>query len=119
MNRDLKEWYFNLKIFEKEKLKTQFSESPKALQLIDFLEKSKDRSFKTGDVVTFLYKDEKGDHPYEKLQNRFFKLRKKLIESLSTQVVNGEDIPLETEERTMLNCLQKRSLRHWLKNAGT
>lgn len=102
MNRDLKEWYLELKSFEKERLKGQFSESPKALQLIEFLEKHSKRAFRTEEVVTFLYKDEK--HPYEKLQNRYFKLRKKLIEGLSTQAVNTDDLPLVAEEKTLLNC---------------
>lgn len=104
MNHDLKEWYLNLKPFEKEKLKSQFSESPKALRLLDFLDRYREKSFRTNDVVTFLYKDEEDNQPYEKLQNRYFKLRKKLIESFSMQPVSGDELPLVQEERTLLNC---------------
>jgi hypothetical protein len=104
MNYDLKEWYLNLKPFEKEKLKSQFNESPKALLLIDFLDKYKEKSFRTNDVVTFLYKDEEKAQPYEKLQNRYFKLRKKLIESFSMQAVSGDELPLVPEEKALLSC---------------
>jgi hypothetical protein len=104
MNKELYQSYTNLSEIAKTDLRNKYKASPIGLRLIDFLEKVKKPDFKTTEAVAYIYKKDK-DEKYSVLENRYFKLRKKIYDNL-----NGEQVaPLSAlpEEEAVLNrCKQ-------------
>ncbi len=79
MNKTLSEWYHSLSTKDQSILLQRFANSPVILQLIAFLSQREKGNFKTRDAVQFLYADDLDKVPYNKLQNRYFKMRKQLL----------------------------------------
>jgi hypothetical protein len=94
-------------------LRDRLSDSPRALLLFDFLEKRKGKKINAIDAVEFIYKEE--NEKFETLRNRFFKLRKQVIELLGetgkTSTSNGM-ILLPLEEK-LYRCRQMISENHF------
>lgn len=77
MNQLLQNRYNDLGPDEIFQLRHKLAGSPRALLLLDLLEKRRDKKINISDAVEFIYKDEKEN--FETLRNRFFKLRKQVI----------------------------------------
>ena len=104
MNKVLYDWYHALEAPDREALRLRFADSPVSLRIIAFLESS-ERNFKNVQAVRFLYEKELGEDNYLKLQNRWFKLRKKLLEAAQSSRSMTDD--LMTEEETLyFHCRQ-------------
>lgn len=102
MNQFILDAYRKLSTLEKAKLKQSFADSPKMLRLIDLVEKNEKKFLHTYESVVWVYKGAKEE--FGVLRNRFFKLRKKLAETLekgSAAIqhtgIGVEPLPLETE----------------------
>lgn len=78
MNQLLQSRYNGLGADEIFQLRHKLADSPRALLLFDLLEKRRDKKINISDAVDFIYKGEK--ESFETLRNRFFKLRKQVIE---------------------------------------
>ena len=78
MNQLLQSRYNNLGADEIFQLRHKLTDSPRALLLLDLLEKRRDKKINISDAVGFIYKDDK--ESFETLRNRFFKLRKQTLE---------------------------------------
>ncbi|MDQ3108465.1 MAG: hypothetical protein M3R17_01100 [Bacteroidota bacterium] len=78
MNQLLQNRYNDLGTDEIFQLRHKLSDSPRALLLLDLLEKRRDKKINISDAVGFIYKNETEN--FETLRNRFFKLRKQVIE---------------------------------------
>src|ERR1051326_2265703 len=78
MNKQLFDSYKKLAETEKAEMRFRLKDSPVGLSFIEFLDKCNNRNFRNSDVVQHIYKDELDKKPYAVLENRFFKLRKKI-----------------------------------------
>jgi hypothetical protein len=78
MNQLLQNRYNELGPEEIAQLRHKLADSPRALLLFDLLEKRRDKKINISDAVSFIYKDQAEN--FETLRNRFFKLRKQVIE---------------------------------------
>jgi hypothetical protein len=99
MNQHLSDTYTNLPPSQRDDLKSRLKESPRALLLLEFIERSPGKHFSTRDVVSNVYGDEMSSTSFGVLQNRFFKLRKKILD-LIAEGPGTEDnllLPLEKE----------------------
>ena len=81
----LQERYLRLSSLEKEQLGSRFRKAPLMQGLIRFLEEQQQRSFTTRQCIQKLYGAQSTRGEYSVIENRFFKLRKKLLESLSAK----------------------------------
>ncbi len=81
MNQELKTAYHSLSSSEHEHLRQEFANSPKALLLIGFLEEHKGTGFSNQQVIPHIYGNDESS--FETLRNRYFKLRKNLLESIT------------------------------------
>jgi tetratricopeptide (TPR) repeat protein len=77
MNQLLQNRYNDLGSDEIFQLRHKLADSPRALLLLDLLEKRRDKKINISDAVDFIYKNESEN--FETLRNRFFKLRKQVI----------------------------------------
>ncbi len=102
MNKKLYDDYKKLNEIETSELSFKFKDSPVGLKLIDFLNKCSNRNFKNTDAVSFIYNDDKGKNPYSVLENRYFKLRKKIHDELLKSTSDTETGELLTEEQRIL-----------------
>jgi hypothetical protein len=80
MNQYIRDTWHKLNEQEKARLTREFADSPKMLRLIDLVEKRDHKLLNTYEAVNWVYAREK--ESFEVLRNRFFKLRKKLAETL-------------------------------------
>ncbi len=113
MNQLLQTRYNDLGPDEKFQLRHKLSDSPRALLLVDLLEKRRDKKINSNDAVEFIYKGEK--ESFEILRNRFFKLRKQVIECCSENGKNANTsglilLPLEEQ---LYNCRKLVSENHF------
>ncbi|MEO5644210.1 MAG: hypothetical protein ABIQ40_13110 [Bacteroidia bacterium] len=113
MNQLLQSRYNGLGPDEIFQLRHKLSGSPRALLLFDLLEKRRDKKINISDAVDFIYKDEK--ESFETLRNRFFKLRKQVIEYFedngTTKTVGGFTLlPLE---ESLYKCRQLIAENHF------
>ncbi|MGZ4118757.1 MAG: hypothetical protein ACXVPY_14815 [Bacteroidia bacterium] len=101
MNKDLYDKYNKLTEIKKSELHFKFKDSPIGIRLIDFLEHCNNRNYKNTDAVSFIYKEEKEKTAYNVLENRYFKLRKKMYDELqdSSEIQSNQ---LLTEEQLIL-----------------
>lgn len=81
MNNVLQSGYDQLHSEERRSLRQRLIDSPRAILLLDFLEERKGKKFNTVEAVNTVYADER-DEDFSTLRNRFFKLRKHIIETL-------------------------------------
>lgn len=101
MNKGLFDIYKKMSDTEKSALNYKFKDSPVGLRLIDFLELCRNRNFKNSDAVGFVYDADKKETPANILENRYFKLRKKMLDELEgTSGIMDEQ--LLTEEQIVL-----------------
>ncbi len=87
---------------EQAELRHRYKDSPVGLRLIEFLATSTKEDFKTNDAVTFIYKGDKEE--YSVLENRYFKLRKKIYDELQQLRAQKGGVPLPEEEDMLNHC---------------
>ncbi|MCA6365320.1 MAG: hypothetical protein IM638_19970 [Bacteroidetes bacterium] len=100
MNQFIRDSYQKLNEHEKARLKREFADSPKMLRLIELIAKRDNKLLNTYEAVNFVYAREK--ESFDVLRNRFFKLRKKLAETLEQVIKPAGDtasdlLPYEAE----------------------
>lgn len=102
MNKELYKAYKDLSQVQQTNLKHKFKDSPLVLRFIEFLAENTEPDFKTAKAVAYIYKGVPKEEEYKVLENRYFKLRKKLFDALSQKgnEVTREDLP---EEEALLN----------------
>jgi hypothetical protein len=79
----LTEKFSKLTSLQKEKLASEFRNAPLMVKLIEFLEKQGDKPFTSHLCINKVYGIGLSDADYRVIENRFFKLRKKLLDRLS------------------------------------
>ncbi|MDF2436208.1 MAG: hypothetical protein K0Q95_584 [Bacteroidota bacterium] len=97
MNKYVYESYSKLRETEKAEFIGRFKNSPTVIKFIQFLDKNKAPDFKTRSAIEIIYATEKERVAYPTLENRFFKLRKKLIDELAGSG-NTDNVPVYPEE---------------------
>lgn len=102
MNKKLYDDYKNLTEIEASELSFKFKDSPVGTKLIDFLKKCVNRNFKNSDAVTFVYGESSDKKEYGVLENRYFKLRKKIHDEMLKSSVGQQSGELLTEEQVVL-----------------
>lgn len=102
MNKILHNSYHQLSKRDKSLLKNQFKSSPVMLRLITFLNSSSP-NFKNFQAVEFIYEKSRS---YRILENRYFKLRKKLLEFLDTTSQTATEDPIKNK----IDSIKKLSL---------
>lgn len=102
MNKNLFDTYKKLKTTERSELNYKFKDSPVGLRLIEFLDQCGNRNFKNQDAVSFVYNGEKAN--YNVLENRYFKLRKKIMDELESNDVVIPGTLLTDEEQKLFRC---------------
>lgn len=113
MNNVLQSGYDQLRSEEKKNVRQRLADSPRAIMLLDFLEERKGKKFNTVEAVNTVYSDER-DEEFTTLRNRFFKLRKHIIETLGHRdegtATGAVLMPLEEE---LFRCRQLISQNHF------
>jgi hypothetical protein len=106
MNTYIREAYLQLPEVSRENIRRQFAGSPKMLLLLDFLAHVKQKNFSVHEAVAFIYPEETDKTTFNVLRNRFFKLRKKLAETLESGVSEnaGTDVVLLPLEEEYFRC---------------
>ena len=66
------------------------------------MNKCTNRNYKNSDAVTFIYIDDKDKNAYSVLENRYFKLRKKIHDELLKATSDTQTGELLTEEQHIL-----------------
>jgi hypothetical protein len=97
MNKYVYESFKKLNATEKAELAGKFRNSPTVVKFIGFIERSKTPNFKTTAAIEAIYAHETEKTAYNVLENRFFKLRKKLLDELEYSK-NSDVSQLHTEE---------------------
>src|ERR1051326_6417565 len=103
MNKQLFDSYKKLAETEKAEMRFRLKDSPVGLSFIEFLDKCNNRNFRNSDVVQHIYKDELDKKPYAVLENRFFKLRKKITDEFLSRASDHATF-LPEEENELQNC---------------
>lgn len=98
MNRDLLNSFRQLDPLERHRLAESLRDAPVARNLLAFLEECAGENFQTSTAVQALYPD--SAEPAAKLENRFYKLRKKLYEEI-TGVLSPAEERLTPEEHAL------------------
>jgi hypothetical protein len=113
MNNVLQSGYDLLRAEEKRDLRQRLADSPRAILLLDFLEDRKGKKFNTVDAVNTVYGDER-EEEFTTLRNRFFKLRKHIIETLDQNSGNaGAGVSLLPLEEELFRCRQMIGQNHF------
>jgi hypothetical protein len=86
-------------------MRFRLKDSPVGLSFINFFEQCTNRNFKNRDAVQYIYKEELEKKPYAVLENRFFKLRKKINDEFLS-AVDDEGGLLPQEELELHRCKQ-------------
>jgi hypothetical protein len=105
MNKQLYDSFKKLNDTAKSEITFKLKDSPVGLLLFEFLDKCENRNLKNRDVVKYIYKNELENTPYNVLENRFFKLRKKFIDEYLEQQTDHNQI-LADEEVELAKCKQ-------------
>lgn len=107
MNKEIYEVYHNLTDTRKAGLRNRYKDSPLVLKFMDFLAGADEPEFRNAEAVQFIYGKKSGDEKYSVLENRYFKLRKKVYDELCSKAdsaTHNEQLP---EEEALLNrCKQ-------------
>ena len=104
MNKQLCQYYATLSEIAKTDLRNKYKDSPIGLRLLGFLEKLEKPDFKTTEAVAYIYKESR-DEKYSVLENRYFKLRKKILDELDNK--QGSSLnELPGEEAELNHCKQ-------------
>ena len=107
MDKQLFDTYKQLESFARDEVKYKFKDSPVGLRLLEFLDRCTNRNFNHREAITFLYKEDEASIDFTVLRNRYFKLRKKLLEELSSNTKPSPPDDLLTTEETQLYQLRK------------
>lgn len=123
-HKNLLKWYQNLSVAEKQNLKDVFVNSPKANRCLNYLENAKNDNFiEQSKLITYIYKEELENTEYKVIENRFFKLRKKITESIQkTSLIAPKDETLTDEEKVWLKLrhnIQKNDFQELLPQLTT
>jgi hypothetical protein len=86
-------------------MRFRLKDSPVGLSFINFFEQCSNRNFRSRDAVEYIYKEELGKKPYAVLENRFFKLRKKINDEFLSKI-DDEGGLLPPEELELHRCRQ-------------
>lgn len=106
MNKHLYESYRKLNDTERAEFAGRFKNSPTVVKFIKFVERSTVPGFKTSAAIDSVYADEKGQTAYSVLENRFFKLRKKMLDELEGMKKNDSSLVHTEEELKFLAAKQ-------------
>jgi len=107
MNKEVFDGFKKLSDTEKSEFKHLFKDSPVALKLISFIENSKNRNFKNSEAVSFVYANE--NEKYNVLENRYFKLRKKFLDTLTSLTKKESEASILTQEEYQFFYLKNNS----------
>jgi hypothetical protein len=100
MNKYIYESYRKLNEAERATLIHRFKDSPTVVRFIDFIKRTDTPNFKTVSAIDSIYKEEKNKTEFRILENRFFKLRKKLADELGqNQQVDRTRLQTSEEQR--------------------
>ncbi len=102
----LKEKFSKLSALQKEKLGSEFKNAPLMLKLIAFLEKQKENTFSARNCIMQVYGVDLNASDYKTIENRFFKLRKKLIDALSENNEASTQTHNLDEEMELRECIE-------------
>jgi hypothetical protein len=97
MNKYIYESFKKLSDTERSALAHRFKDSPTVARFINFIEKADSPNFKTTLAIEVVYAEEKEKTEFRILENRYFKLRKKVADELK-QAKNTDLSGLQTEE---------------------
>ena len=100
MNNILLETYRNLPEIQRTGLKKKYADSPIGIKMLQFLTTCSGTDFKTQDAVKAVYKND-DSVAYNVLENRFFKLRKKISDDINN-LAGSERLQLQAEEEAIL-----------------
>jgi hypothetical protein len=102
MNKEVFDVYKKMTEVEKSELNFKFKDSPVGIKFLSFLNTTTNRNFKNREVVDFIYSNEK-EKEYNVLENRYFKLRKKIYDELvaitSSQPASQANMLAEEEKK--------------------
>lgn len=101
MNKEVFDLYKKLNDTERSELVFRFKDSPVGLKFLNFLEQKAARNFKNFEAVNFIY--DPSSAAYNVLENRYFKLRKKVNDELVdlTTTKDTEYMLLADEEQRL------------------
>ncbi len=102
MNKKLYDDFKKLNEIESSELNFKFKDSPVGLKLIDFLKNCTNRNFKNSDAVSFIYAESREKSEYAVLENRYFKLRKKIHDELLKSTSDNQTGEFLTKEQLVL-----------------
>lgn len=104
MNKYIYESFKKLNDAEQSTLIHRFKDSPTVARFIEFIKKADVPNFKTTNAINSIYVKEKDKTDFRILENRYFKLRKKLADELE-QMQKADFTRLQTdEEQRFLNA---------------
>jgi len=101
----LKENFAKLSSLQKGRLVSVYKNSPLILKLIKFIEKQKETNFNTRACIQYVYDTDANKADYKTIENRFFKLRKKLIDGLSKNKTDNKQAHAPDEELELRACI--------------
>lgn len=108
MNRELLTWYKSLLPEQLSGIQIRYKEAPVIGRLLHFLKKCTGDNFTTQAAVRSIYEEEYQKVPFEKLRNRFFKLRKELLSSdKQEQTYSTHQVQGASEEILFLELREK------------
>lgn len=109
--KNLKKWYENLSPLAQQQLWESVSNSPKAKRFLEFLQQAPN-TIELKKLIAYIYPEELVSTDYKTLENRFFKLRKKIFEAVSepTQSSVGFSVSMAQEEQVWLDLRRKVQL---------
>jgi hypothetical protein len=100
MNKFIFQSFKKLSEIEKSTFVHRFKDSPTVVKFIDFIERSDSPNFKTLSAIDAVYGDEKNKTEFRILENRYFKLRKKVSDELKqTNKIDSSNLQAEEEQR--------------------
>ena len=103
MNKELLDSYKKLGETARAEARMRLKDSPVGLRLFEFLDACNKNNFKNREVVEVIYKEELSGTAYGILENRYFKLRKKLLQEYFSSSGNKEEV-LAEQEKELLRC---------------
>jgi hypothetical protein len=106
MNKYVYESYKHLNDSERAGFLGKFKNSPVVIRFVKFIEQSSTPAFKTTQAIDSIYADVKGHVPYNVLENRFFKLRKKILDELKNARSSNFPLTHTEEELTYIEAKQ-------------
>jgi hypothetical protein len=108
MDKQLYDSYKKLESFVRDEIKYKLKDSPVGLRLLEFLDSCTNRNFHHREAISFLYREDEGSVDFTVLRNRYFKLRKKLLEELTSGANAPASDDLLVQEESQLYHLRKR-----------